>query len=40
MKILAGEYRPTAGEIIVGGRSVSYLTPDLATHLGIGLVHQ
>ncbi|MFV0332963.1 MAG: sugar ABC transporter ATP-binding protein [Tropicimonas sp.] len=40
MKILAGEYEPTGGEIVVGGRQVSALTPGLATELGIGLVHQ
>ena len=40
MKILAGEHAPTGGEIVVGGRQVSALTPTLATELGIGLVHQ
>ncbi|MDW9592450.1 ATP-binding cassette domain-containing protein [Sinorhizobium meliloti] len=40
MKILAGEHAPTGGEIVVGGRKVSALTPTLATELGIGLVHQ
>jgi len=40
MKILAGEYAPTRGEIVVGERQVQALTPHLATELGIGLVHQ
>ncbi|MDX3974726.1 sugar ABC transporter ATP-binding protein [Shinella sp.] len=40
MKILAGEHAPTAGDIEIGGKRVSALTPTLATELGIGLVHQ
>ncbi|MBU2287710.1 MAG: sugar ABC transporter ATP-binding protein, partial [Gammaproteobacteria bacterium] len=40
MKILAGEHAPTAGDIVIGGKRVSALTPTLATELGIGLVHQ
>jgi ribose transport system ATP-binding protein len=40
MKILAGEYFPTGGTIAVGDRVVDALTPELASELGIGLVHQ
>jgi ribose transport system ATP-binding protein len=40
MKILAGEYRASAGTITVRGKEVSTLTPELAGELGIGLVHQ
>jgi ribose transport system ATP-binding protein len=40
MKVLAGEYRPDAGRILVRGEEVSALEPGLADRLGIGLVHQ
>ncbi|WP_051329501.1 sugar ABC transporter ATP-binding protein [Geminicoccus roseus] len=40
MKILAGEYTPSAGRIVVRGHEVSGLTPDSAKALGIGLIHQ
>ncbi len=40
MKILAGEFAPTGGEITIAGKKVSGLTPALAKELGIGLVHQ
>jgi len=40
MKILAGEYTPSAGRIVVRGHEVAGLTPDSAKALGIGLIHQ
>ena len=40
MKILSGEYAPDGGAIVVRGRALARLTPDLARALGIGLVHQ
>jgi ribose transport system ATP-binding protein len=40
MKILAGEYAPDGGRIILRDRTYAALTPDLAEALGIGLVHQ
>ncbi|HEX2527101.1 MAG TPA: sugar ABC transporter ATP-binding protein [Geminicoccus sp.] len=40
MKILAGEYAPTSGRIVVRGHEVSGLTPETAKSLGIGLIHQ
>jgi ribose transport system ATP-binding protein len=40
MKILAGEYAPDGGRIVVRDRAFPALTPDLAAALGIGLVHQ
>ena len=40
MKILSGEYTPDSGRVIVKGEDLAGLTPDLAAHHGIGLVHQ
>jgi ribose transport system ATP-binding protein len=40
MKVLAGEYAPDGGRIVVRNRAFSALTPDLAETFGIGLVHQ
>ncbi len=40
MNVLAGLYRPDAGEIIVGGRQVSLRSPQDAIAHGIGMVHQ
>jgi simple sugar transport system ATP-binding protein len=40
MNILAGLYRPDAGEIIVGGRQVTLRSPQDAIAHGIGMVHQ
>ncbi len=40
MNILAGLYRPDAGEIRVHGRPVTIRSPRDATRLGIGMVHQ
>ncbi len=40
MNVLAGLYRPDAGEIIVGDRQVSLRSPQDAIAHGIGMVHQ
>jgi ABC-type uncharacterized transport system ATPase subunit len=40
MNILAGIYRPDAGEIVIDGKKVDIRTPRSATDLGIGMVHQ
>ena len=40
MNILAGRYRPDAGEISVGGRAVRFSAPKDALRSGIGMVHQ
>lgn len=40
MKILAGEYAPDAGEILIDGESVTIGTVERATKYGIALVHQ
>jgi len=40
MKILAGVYRPDAGEIQVDGHTVALHAPSDATRLGIGVIHQ
>jgi simple sugar transport system ATP-binding protein len=40
MNVLAGLYRPEAGEIIVGGQRVSFGSPQAAIARGIGMVHQ
>jgi general nucleoside transport system ATP-binding protein len=40
MNVLAGIYRPDAGEILVGGRTVEITDPEDAKRLGIGMVHQ
>ncbi len=40
MNILAGLYRPDAGEIRIGGRAVEIRSPGQAIALGIGMVHQ
>jgi ABC-type uncharacterized transport system ATPase subunit len=40
MNVLAGLYRPEAGEIIVGGQRVSFHSPQEAITHGIGMVHQ
>ncbi len=40
MNVLAGLYRPEAGEIFVGGRPVSLRSPQDAIAYGIGMVHQ
>jgi len=40
MNVLAGLYRPEAGEIYVGGKRVSFRSPQDAILNGIGMVHQ
>jgi len=40
MGIASGATRPDAGEIQVDGEPVATLTPDVATRLGIAIVHQ
>ncbi len=40
MNVLAGLYRPEAGEIRVGGRRVTFRSPQDAIAHGIGMVHQ
>ena len=40
MKILAGIYRPDAGEIVIDGQAVEIASPRRAQDLGIGIIHQ
>lgn len=40
MSILAGLYRPDAGELRIGGRPVSFRSPGDAIEAGIGMVYQ
>ena len=40
MNVLYGLYRPTEGEIFVGGKQVHIDSPKKAIELGIGMVHQ
>jgi len=40
MNILAGLYRPDAGDILVGGQRVNFRSPQDAIAAGIGMVHQ
>lgn len=40
MNVLYGLYRPTSGDILVGGKKVEIDSPKLAIELGIGMVHQ
>ena len=40
MNVLAGLYRPEAGEILVGGQPVSLHSPQAAIAHGIGMIHQ
>lgn len=40
MNVLAGLYRPDAGEVRVHGRAADIRSPRDATRLGIGMVHQ
>ncbi|HVN53434.1 MAG TPA: ABC transporter ATP-binding protein [Anaerolineaceae bacterium] len=40
MNILAGLYRPEAGDIFIGGKRVVIRSPQEAIALGIGMVHQ
>ncbi len=40
MKILSGIYQPSAGEIMVDGRSHNLITPKLAAQYGISIIYQ
>ncbi|MBA2273792.1 MAG: ABC transporter ATP-binding protein [Actinobacteria bacterium] len=40
MSILSGAYRPDAGTVSVGGRTMSFRSPKQAIEAGIGMVHQ
>jgi simple sugar transport system ATP-binding protein len=40
MSVLFGLYQPEKGEIKRGGKTVRILNPNIATRLGIGMVHQ
>ena len=40
IKILSGVFRPTAGQIMVEGKPVSFASPRDATEAGIGTVYQ
>jgi len=40
MNILAGLYRPNAGQIIIGGMEAEFSSPKNAIDQGIGMVHQ
>ena len=40
MNVATGTVAPTAGQIIIDGKSYSELTPSLAASLGIAIVHQ
>lgn len=40
MNVLAGRYRPDAGQISVAGRAVQFRSPRDALRSGIGMVHQ
>ncbi len=40
MKILAGIYRPDAGEILMDGKTIELASPRSAQAAGIGIIHQ
>ncbi|MCD2178161.1 sugar ABC transporter ATP-binding protein [Rhizobium sp. C1] len=40
MKILAGIYRPDAGEILIDGKTIELASPRSAQAAGIGIIHQ
>lgn len=40
MNVLSGLYRPEGGEILIGGRPVTFRSPQDAIAHGIGMVHQ
>src|SRR5438477_482224 len=40
MKVLAGVYRPDAGQIVFKGKDVEIPTPRAAQDLGISMIHQ
>src|SRR5690606_32428235 len=40
MSILFGLYKPEEGSIFIDGKEVNITNPNVATQLGIGMVHQ
>src|SRR5262245_38671824 len=40
MHVLAGVYRPDAGQVLLDGRPTLFTSPRAARHAGIGMVHQ
>jgi len=40
MRVLAGHTRPTSGELVMDGESLSHLTPALARKKGVGMLYQ
>ena len=40
MSVLFGAYPPYAGKILINGKEVKITDPNVATKLGIGMVHQ
>ena len=40
MNILSGIYQPENGSLYIDGEKVKKLNPDIASKLGIGIVHQ
>ena len=40
VEILAGNYRPDSGQLLIGGDSYSYLSPAKSLAIGIETVHQ
>lgn len=40
MSVLFGSYAPDAGRILINGKEVKITNPNVATSLGIGMVHQ
>ena len=40
MSVLFGAYPPDAGKILINGKEVKITDPNVATKLGIGMVHQ
>jgi simple sugar transport system ATP-binding protein len=40
MRVLAGHTRPTSGELVMDGESLTHLTPALAREKGVGMLYQ
>ncbi len=40
MNVLCGLYKPTSGQIFIGGKEVQFSSPKNAIDMGIGMVHQ
>lgn len=40
MNVLCGLYKPTSGQIFIGGKEVQFSSPKDAIDIGIGMVHQ